>query len=131
MSRIIELHPDQTATGAPARERPTSMSDLGDRARLGHASLIARTTAGEAALDDQEPVLEIEQIVALVLRTCRRLGHRPARLRPIIAADLARHCRRGDPTALMLRDWLDGRMGLVPDVAGSKTARLARSGREG
>lgn len=75
--------------------RPTSATDMA----------LAMTT--EATPETFEPFLPIERLVALVIRASDRLGRRPSCLRPLIATELNRHCQRGDPTALMLRKWID------------------------
>jgi hypothetical protein len=71
------------------------------------ATALAIAMVTPATVETSEPFIAIERLVALVLQASRRLGRRPSRLRPLIAAELDRHCRRGDPTALMLRKWID------------------------
>ena len=111
MSRITEPHPAAHGTRkpAPAGKHGVIPAVSRDDVMPDRTLQIARVIAGGAAGGDHEPVLRIDQVVGIILRSCRRLGRRPARLQPVIAADLARHCRRGDPTALLLRDWLAGR----------------------
>lgn len=111
MSDTTELHPAVPGMGkpAPARKAKLNRAIVDGNTTPDHALQIARVIAGGAAGGDHEPVLGIEQVVGIILRSCRRLGRRRARIQPVIAADLERHCRKGDPTALMLRDWLDGR----------------------
>ena len=111
MSKVIHLFPSlphhqsqaSTETGFPRRARRST--ERGES----NAMAIAHAIAAGTSSDDHEPVLEIERIVAIVLRTCKRLGRRPSTISSLIAADLDRHCRKGDPTARTLRDWLDGK----------------------
>jgi hypothetical protein len=91
---------------------------------------IANAIAGSSS-DDHEPILEIERIAAIILRTCKRLGRKPSSISPLIAADLDRHCRKGDPTAHTLRDWLDGKPfpagnTIWLDASGAVVARIGR-----
>ena len=97
----------------PHRAEPPQVAavtvDPGRMKRTGRtvkAARVASAIATTAEGSDHEPVLDVAQVVALVLRTCRRLGHKPSRLSAVIAADLERHCALGDPTAQLLRDWL-------------------------
>ena len=70
------------------------------------AMTLALAMTTQAAPETSEPFIAIERLVALVVRASRRLGRRPSCLRPLIAAELDRHCRLGDPTALLLRKWI-------------------------
>lgn len=94
--------------------------------RSARASAIATAITTSTVDADNDPVLDVARIVGLVLRTCRRLGRKPARLSPIIAGDLERHCRLGDATAMLLRDWLSDKssfqVGIPRAIAASEAA---------
>lgn len=125
MSKVIHLFPSlphhqsqaPTEAGLPRRARRDA------KRGVTNALAIANAIAAGSSSDDHEPVLEIERIVAIVLRTCKRLGRKPSTISSLIAADLDRHCRKGDPTARTLRDWLDGKT-----VPSGNTAWLDASG---
>ena len=113
MSEIVQFPSKHSQTTAPAvspgaanasSSKCESPTDPPTRATA-IASVIAGTDNGS----DHGPVLDVARVVGLVLRTCRRLGRKPSRLSPIIANDLERHCELGDPTAILLRDWLRDR----------------------
>ena len=111
MSNIIELFRSSPSGGMPspveARHGRKPRSNHGNAAN--NADAIVKAIATCSTSGDHDPILEVERIVAIVLQTFRRLGRKPVRLQPLIAADLDRHCKRGDPTALLLRDWIAGR----------------------
>ncbi|MBL0370891.1 hypothetical protein JJB09_02510 [Rhizobium sp. KVB221] len=127
MPRIIQLHPS-----APTRKHlapaETRHSRNDQREAIGvenNAVAIAMAIAGGARTEEGEPILAIEKIVAIILRSCKRLGRRPSRIPALISADLDRHCKQGDPTARMLRDWIDCKSGF--EVAVPETDRRAIS----
>lgn len=107
MSKIVTFPPER-CKAAPSTNGSaiTQTSGIQTLAGAPGAEAVASAIAGTFDGNDLGPVLDVAQLVALVLRTCRRLGHKPARLSPILAADLERHCVLGDPTARLLRDWL-------------------------
>jgi hypothetical protein len=105
MSKIIDLVPH---SGTSRTARPLLISSQVEHTRSGFPSAMALATAMTAkGKGDTEPVLEIEQLVAVILQTCRRHGRRPRRLRPLIDNELERHCAKGDATAMALRAWID------------------------
>ena len=109
MPDIIQINPKRTASKKPTPvEKACKMPmphSVAVRPPSAMALALAMTTP--AAPEASEPVIAIERLVALIIQASRRLGRRPSGLRPLLAAQLDRHCRRGDPTALMLRKWID------------------------
>lgn len=108
MPDIIKFYPKSTASKKPAtmgkpRTIPVPLSAT--VAPPSATDLALAMTTGSAA-SEAEPVMAIERLAYLIIQATRRLGHRPSSLRPLIAAELDCHCRRGDPTALMLRGWI-------------------------
>lgn len=109
MPDIIQFDPKSTASKKPApAAKPCTMPvPLGAMIKPPPAMALALALTTGAASSDAEPVIAIERLVYLIVQAARRIGHRPSRLRPMLAAELDRHCRRGDPTARMLQQWID------------------------
>ncbi|MDB5526048.1 MAG: hypothetical protein JWM58_3811 [Rhizobium sp.] len=128
MSKVIHLFPSsphhqtQASTEAGLPRRARRDAKRGET----NALAIANAIASGSFSDDHEPVIEIERIIAIVLRTCKRLGRKPSTISSLIAADLDRHCKKGDPTARMLRDWLDGKSVPLANAAWLDAARDSR-----
>lgn len=120
------VSPDATNASSSNCQSPTDHSAQA-------AMLIASAIAGTADGSDHGPVLDVARVVGLILRTCRRLGRKPSRLPPIIAADLTRHCELGDPTAILLSSWLQDGSAIhigIPNViaAAEDAAPIAEEG---
>lgn len=134
MSKIVTFPSERCKAGPSLNSSAiTETSRTKAIARAPGAEAVELAIAGTADGKDLGPVLDVSQLVALVLRTCRRLGHKPSRLSPILAADLERHCVLGDPTARLLRDWLANksvRPLVIPDAiaAAEPVAVLAGEG---
>ena len=109
MPDIIKFDPKSTASKKPATMgKPRTIPvPLSTTAASPSATDLALAMTTGAASSDAEPVMAIERLVYLIIQATRRLGHRPSSLRPLLAAELDRHCHRGDPAARMLRKWID------------------------
>lgn len=132
MSKIIPF-PQQCIRPTPRTACETSNTSLPNPPRThgeteGTSLLVASIIAGAPGGQEQGPVLDVPRLVALILRTCRRLGRRPSRLSPILARDLEQHCELGNPTAILMRDWLCGVRPDIPSELAAAETSINRAG---
>ena len=134
MAIIINLFGNASSSEAPAREAALVPIIAPVPAKRVVPAAVAKAIANGFHNPDAGPGLDVASLTRIALRWVRRGGRKMSSLPQLIRMELDAHCRAGDPTARLIRDWIEGKSPLVSGASnhGSSSERpLVASSEEG
>jgi len=113
MATIINLFGDAAKSEAPAREVALPPTGAEIPAKPVVAMAVAKVIANGFHNPDAGPGLDAATVTRLALRWVQRRGRKMSSLPELVRLELEAHCGAGDPTARLIRDWIEGRSPLA------------------